>query len=211
MDIKKIIGERIKSTRESMSLSQEELGELTGFSNARISNWERGTRTPKYSYAETLAKALGVKVSWLLCMESAIASESSTPNKHHFESIPVYRMEDKVPFESMTPVEFFPIPDGLKLEINHKSFAVKLVDDSMSPEYNENDYIVFQPNLVARNDQLVLAQLAGSKELVLRRHRNEGGQTLLSPINAQWPTINMNSEDQFKIVGIVNEGLKVVI
>jgi SOS-response transcriptional repressor LexA len=211
MDIKKIIGDRIKSSRENMSLSQEELGQLTGFSNSRISNWERGTRTPKFSYAEKLAKALEVNVGWLLCMESAITDESSTPNRNHFESIPVYSMKDKDPFESMKVVEYFPLSDSLKIKVSHKSFAVKLVDDSMSPKFNENDIIVFQSELDSQHDQIVLVQLKGSKELVLRKISQNKGQILLTPINVQWPTINMNSKDQFTIVGTVNEAFKIVI
>ena len=57
------IGERIKSRRIELDLSQAELAQKSGMSTGAIGNYESETREPKKTMA--LAKALEVNRDWL--------------------------------------------------------------------------------------------------------------------------------------------------
>lgn len=55
------IGKNIKDMRMLKGISQKELAERLNVTPAMISQYETGTRTPKYSTIERIAKALGCK------------------------------------------------------------------------------------------------------------------------------------------------------
>lgn len=52
----------LKKVRKEKGLSQEQLAELLGVSQARVSQYERGYRMPKAKKLFSIAKALGMKL-----------------------------------------------------------------------------------------------------------------------------------------------------
>lgn len=60
------LGARIREIREDQGLSQEQLAERVGTAQSTISQLEQGERNPSYRTLRSLAKALGVSVSYLL-------------------------------------------------------------------------------------------------------------------------------------------------
>ena len=61
------IGERIKERRKALDLTQEQLTELCGWeSQGRVSNYERGKRSPNYDDALKIAKALKSTVDQII-------------------------------------------------------------------------------------------------------------------------------------------------
>jgi transcriptional regulator with XRE-family HTH domain len=62
-DVKEIrVGEKVKTLREQKGLSLKDLGDLTGFSTALLSQMENHLVSPSLGTMIKLAKALGVKV-----------------------------------------------------------------------------------------------------------------------------------------------------
>ncbi len=61
-----MIGDRIRIIRESKNMTQEILGNLSGFTQSQISKIESNTRRVTIQDLPKLATALGVKVSDLL-------------------------------------------------------------------------------------------------------------------------------------------------
>jgi len=61
-----VIGERLKMARKMAGMSQQELGERAGVSRMSISKYERDINVPKSQVLIKLAKALGVKIEYLL-------------------------------------------------------------------------------------------------------------------------------------------------
>ena len=59
------IGARIRIIREQTGLTQQALGELTGFPKAQIGQWERGLRKPGVDSLRGLAEALNGSFLWL--------------------------------------------------------------------------------------------------------------------------------------------------
>jgi transcriptional regulator with XRE-family HTH domain len=66
------VGARIKIAREAKGLTQEQLGRLCGWGDeaqARVSNYERGTREASYGDLRLMAEHLDRPVSWFVLGE----------------------------------------------------------------------------------------------------------------------------------------------
>lgn len=59
----------IAEWRKSKWLTQEELGDLVGVSLTTISNWELGTRQPRFKNLRALADALGITPDQIILVE----------------------------------------------------------------------------------------------------------------------------------------------
>jgi transcriptional regulator with XRE-family HTH domain len=60
MDMRKLVGRNVKRIRQRNGLTQEQLAELSGFSQQYISSLETGGRNPTVVTVYELAMALGV-------------------------------------------------------------------------------------------------------------------------------------------------------
>jgi transcriptional regulator with XRE-family HTH domain len=60
MDMRKLVGRNVARMREQKHLTQEQLADLSGFSQQYISGLERGERNPTVVTLFELARALGV-------------------------------------------------------------------------------------------------------------------------------------------------------
>lgn len=58
-----VTGKRIKEARKATGMTQADLAKKLGIPFQSVSQWERGTRSPKYETLRRIADALGV--SWL--------------------------------------------------------------------------------------------------------------------------------------------------
>jgi transcriptional regulator with XRE-family HTH domain len=66
MDMRKLVGRNVKRVRQEKGLTQEQLAELSGFSQQYISGLEQGRRNPTIVSLYELATALGVSHMELL-------------------------------------------------------------------------------------------------------------------------------------------------
>ena len=60
MDMRKLVGRNVSRLRREKGLTQEEVAELSGFSQQYLSSLERGRRNPTVITLYELALALGV-------------------------------------------------------------------------------------------------------------------------------------------------------
>jgi transcriptional regulator with XRE-family HTH domain len=60
MDMRKLVGRNVKRIRQEKGVTQEQLAELSGFSQQYISGLEQGRRNPTIVSIYELATALGV-------------------------------------------------------------------------------------------------------------------------------------------------------
>lgn len=61
-----LIGKRIKSAREQLGMTQEQLGKKIGYSTMGISYFEKGSRKIKTEDIEKIANALNTSANYLL-------------------------------------------------------------------------------------------------------------------------------------------------
>jgi len=66
MDMRKLVGRNVKRIRQEKGLTQEQLAEISGFSQQYLSGLEQGRRNPTIVSLYELATALGVRHMELL-------------------------------------------------------------------------------------------------------------------------------------------------
>ncbi|AWK13517.1 helix-turn-helix domain-containing protein [Candidatus Fukatsuia symbiotica] len=66
-------GQRIKSRRLKLKLTQKELAKRVGVAHVTISQWERGDTSPRGDRLFSLAEALDCEASWVLRGDSSLA------------------------------------------------------------------------------------------------------------------------------------------
>jgi transcriptional regulator with XRE-family HTH domain len=66
MDMRKLVGRNVRCIRQAKGLTQEQLAEISGFSQQYISGLEQGRRNPTVVTVYELATALGVNYLDLL-------------------------------------------------------------------------------------------------------------------------------------------------
>lgn len=71
-----MLGQRIRTERKKLSLTQEQLAERTGVSDAYIGQIERGERSPTLETLVKLANRLGVTIDYLL-LDSLIPGDDN--------------------------------------------------------------------------------------------------------------------------------------
>jgi transcriptional regulator with XRE-family HTH domain len=72
--INKEIGERIRSRRKALGLTQVELAEMVGYTRVSITRIEKGDRCIAYEKLSPICEALKVTPEWLL-----LGKEAKTP------------------------------------------------------------------------------------------------------------------------------------
>lgn len=77
-DILELVGKRIRDIRKSKSLSQEQLGEKSGFHFTYIGGLERGERNISLSNLAKIAEALEVDIRDLFNFEQELSEEKQT-------------------------------------------------------------------------------------------------------------------------------------
>ncbi len=65
-NISKIIGKRIRSTRERKAIIQKALAKMVGVSPSAINQFEKGEKKPSSELLANIAHALGVSTDYLL-------------------------------------------------------------------------------------------------------------------------------------------------
>lgn len=102
------------------------------------------------------------------------------------------------------------IPIGLETitvetPLKENSFALKIKDTSMMPEFQPHDIIIIQECPSPKDNDFVLATDHKSKEPLLRQYKDYGKTKVLHPLNAGLKDIILEQEKRYAIVGKVVE------
>jgi len=91
------------------------------------------------------------------------------------------------------------------------AFALRVVGDSMEPEFREGETIIVDPDREAVSGSYVIAKIDGGPdgngEATFKRLIRDGGRTYLKPVNNAYPIMDMTGRE-FRIVGVVVEKRK---
>jgi SOS-response transcriptional repressor LexA len=190
-DFAKLVGARIRERREALGLEQWELAKRCGWSQSRISNYERGKRLPIREAIRTLARAL----EW---EPSDMFSEEAVEPGGQIRRVPIkhWTGEMKIPKEVVATVE--PVSDT--------AFALRVVGDAMEaqhgrPTYPDGSIVICDPEVSAKSGRRVIVRLPGQQLLVFRELSEEAGKRYLRPLNRQYPVIELPAKAE--IIGVV--------
>ena len=215
MNIKEEIGRRIFKERKAKDLTRKALAELTDdLKPSRISNWERGIRTPGPEEIKQLAKALDISPAFLMCLTSEKQSKKLpgfgallpilTTSQAYSPKKQVLAIKNHQQTEHTA---FIPIDTATSWHLGDYAFAFKMNDDSMEPELKRQDILIVDPDKEATPGCFVLARIVHDHQVIVRRYKQLSAsmptkEFELLPLNENWPCIQ-SSRIQCKLLGSV--------
>lgn len=201
--INEIIGERLKSIRESKGLSQAQLAKLCGYSAAsRIGNYELGERKISADDAIIISEALNVSPAELLFGDKA---EQVMRNYEYplFTKIQAGTFtENGNAYTESDAVAWIPTAK----KASDKAFWLEVEGHSMTapqggrPSFPEGMLILVDPAEDVEFGDFCVARMLND-EFTFKRLIRDGGIEYLEPLNPRYDLITINGNCQ--IVGKV--------
>ncbi|ELX8377568.1 LexA family transcriptional regulator [Providencia sp. DFU6] len=198
-----IIGERLKSIRESRGLSQAQLAKLCGYSAAsRIGNYELGERKISADDALVISEALGVSPAELMFGDRSnqIVSNYEYPL---FSKVQAGAFtENSNSYTEKDAITW--IPTARKA--SDRAFWLEVEGHSMTapqggrPSFPEGMLILIDPEEPVDIGDFCIARLHGD-EFTFKRLIRDSGTTFLEPLNPRFEMIPINGNCQ--IIGKV--------
>ena len=208
-------------------MSQEELARRVGITRVAVSKWESGLNQPKGRYLNEIANALGVSVSWLLSGKDSVLDETKKPidDTEHFSNVEAASLAGiSIPVLSYVQAgnwrenqEYSGIDGGYEyvtadLDDDSRAFAVWIQGTSMTPEFNEGDLIIVDPDVIPLPGDFVVAKNGGEectfKKYRPRGHKADGSEIFeLVPLNEDYPTLRSET-CPIQIIGTMIEHRK---
>ncbi|HAT1982219.1 TPA: helix-turn-helix domain-containing protein [Legionella pneumophila] len=216
MNIKEKIGQRIMIERKAKGLTRKALAELTSeLKISRINNYERGDRTPGPTEIKLLADALEVSASYLMCltdnregkMTKSLGMGALIPVFDYKQATDPASYIQKIKEDIDTKVEFVPVSTAVSDSIGKNAFALKIKDESMTPEFRIDDVIIVDPDTSPKPGDFVVALIEGEQEVIVRKYKQlsaskEAQQFELIALNEDWANIRIGfNELKAQIVG----------
>ncbi|MBF0602524.1 MAG: helix-turn-helix domain-containing protein [Nitrospirae bacterium] len=205
------LSDRIKQARKHAGLTQKELADKVGISQTAIHKLEGGgSRSSRKTI--TIALTCGVDPIWLDTGrgEMALAGASSfadganndgTDGELHrsyplIARIPLISWDELAKFCGRPQEDFNPdvstwIPVAPKA--SDRCFAMKVPDDSMEPEFSEEEIIIIDPTRKGSHNQFLVAR-EGTNRPTFKQLILHGDQKYLKPLNPRYPLIDVKGE-----------------
>ena len=192
--VNEVIGERLKSIRESRGLSQAQLAKLCGYSAAsRIGNYELGERKISADDAIVISEALGISPAELMFGSQ---SEQVIKNYEYPLFTKVQAGAFSTEFNSYTQKDAVSwIPTAKKA--SERSFWLEVEGQSMTappggkPSFPEGMLILVDPEEEVEFGDFCVARLLND-EFTFKRLIREGGISYLEPLNPRYDLIPIN-------------------
>jgi len=201
------IGNRIRSRRRQLGVTQAKLASKMHIGGSSVSQWENGETSPRGENLYRLAELLEVGAEWILK-----GDPSGAPNIISKE----LRTAGKVPLLSEAQAaNWLGSMEGNEVslasnwisttaEIGDKSFAFKVVGNSMvSPSdarsIPEGAVIIVDPDRRADNGSIVVVKI-NKKDITVKKLIVDAGSRYLSPLNPDYKPIVMT--ETMQIIGV---------
>lgn len=199
------LGERLKQLREDRNLTQEQAAKKVGAKFRTWQSWEHGVSIPRQSKIEKICEFFDISESEL---------RGFTPNTENLnapiQKIPVISWVQAGQFTSISD-PFLPgdADDYIHtITRGENMFALKVRNDSMTPEFNEGDIIIVKPGVEIRNNDFVIIKDVGSQEATFKQYKVYGRKIVLHPLNPKYDDIELDEKKKYVVVGKVLEKTK---
>ena len=214
------IGKRIKTKREELGMTQEELGDKLSLNKSTIQRYETGqVKKIKLPVLQAMAEQLKVDPNWLALKSDNIEyiSPALEPNatllsKEHIHLIPV--------FESVAAgfgayadnriVEYMPLYIVSESEAEN-TIVVKVQGDSMYPKIENGDSIQVLRQDFADNGQVVVIMIDEENAVVKKYEYDKKNKTVkLHSFNPEYKDREFKGIEieQLRILGVVKKVIK---
>lgn len=195
------IGERIKSRREELGLTQQQLADRLGYkSKSAINKIELGVNDIAQKRIVDFAKALNTSIEYLLDMDKKDSEEKPQPVR-----IPVLgRIAAGIPLEMIEDVVDWEEIDAETAKLG-PIFALKVEGHSMEPRILDGDVVIIHQQEDAESGDIVIASVNGDDATCKRLRKFKDGIELVPNNPAYAPMFFSNQEIVSKPVRIIGK------
>jgi SOS-response transcriptional repressor LexA len=199
----KTLGEFIREKREEQGLSARQLAEMAGVSDAHIIYIETGRRNPTFGKVMNILDALGVSVEDYLKESRPGIANIEPAQIRGLHRVPVISLvvagKWKEVCDAFEPGD---ADEWLDSDVRGKNvFALRVVGDSMEPEFKEGEVVIVSPQVEAvPGDYVVVKNRDG--QATFKQLKKYGQKWVLHPLNPNYDDQEV-SRGQFKIIGKV--------
>ena len=197
---------------------QSELARLLNVSPQTVHNWQaRGISKQGILKAQEM---IGCSASWLETGKGQMSLNAlQIPHSQlgKINQIPMISDEQVFGFNSSSrnPVQFSEQQACLftHLSLSPRSFAMKIENAAMMPDFEEGDWIVIDPSVKPDPGDFVVARNGEKGKVVVRKYRPKGLDSShrmlfeLLPLNEDYPVIRSHI-DSVELIGTVMEHRK---
>lgn len=197
------VGEFIRTRRQLAGLSASEVGERAGVSAAHILYIEKGKRRPTFDVLVRVLNALGIPFDEFLRETGFIDANVEPVRMGRLYRIPVvtWVMAGKLK-EVCDAFEPGDADEWIESDVSGKNiFALKVIGDSMEPEFKEGEVIIINPSVEANPNDFVVVKNK-DEEATFKQIKKYGNRWVLHPLNSKYPDQEVKKGD-FKIIGKV--------
>lgn len=189
--------------------SLSELARISGIPQPTLHRMTTGeAKEPRHSTIKPIADYFGVSLSDIIDKDmSDIGIMSNVESIVARREVPliewdqVGKLNNQLDAAYRNDAQKVPVSDA---KIGRNSYALKIVNDSMAPDFPEGSIIVVDPDRTAVNGDFVVAIDPATEQSTFKRLVQDAGRWYLRPLNAGYPTalIDYPSPD---VVGVVVE------
>ncbi|MGY6089083.1 LexA family transcriptional regulator [Avibacterium paragallinarum] len=217
------LGEKIKTYREQLGLSQKELAEKCSvldqdgkpWGQPRIANYEKGNRTPNLDDIEIIAKALNIT-------PQSLAFDNNVTFTHVIKSYQ-YPLLSTIQAGMWCDINYLDNIDSdeqfemvaSQVKASDRAFFLVINGESMLSRFKEGDLVLIDPNLAPTPGKFVAA-INEDNEATFKQYKqlasyDEHGRPHfnLVPLNDSFPTLS-SKEHNITIIGVAVEHRQVL-
>lgn len=199
-EINKRIAERIQHYLDVRSLTQGDLAEYMGVTQATVSNWCNGVKMPRMNKIDKICEFFEVTRSDLMDPEPEPGSNQIA----EFPTIPIlgYVAAGESIFMSDHEVERMPV----KHEYGKDVFGLYIYGDSMAPRIQNGDIVIVRKQSTVDDGEIAIVAVNGDEATCKRVYRSEDSVTLIADNPTVYPPHTYGPQDEpITILGKVIE------
>lgn len=204
---------RLIEARQESQLSQQQLAEKAGMSQAAYQKLESG-KSQRSRMLTSIAKALGVSANWLETGKGRKHEGNTYEEENVANQIRRVRFVPEISWvvaghwadiayvaEDLQEAPHWPCP----VNCSDSTFALRVQGESMSPTFPPGCLIFVDPEVMPISGKKVVAVLtdADPHKTTFKQYIEDGGEKMLKAINPDWPERYVPINGNCRIIGTV--------
>ncbi|MDP2141320.1 MAG: S24 family peptidase [Gammaproteobacteria bacterium] len=198
---------KLKDRMKELGIKPVDLARAIGASRSSLSQWLNSDVEPSAKFIPALCRELQVSPEWIV--ETDYSVRSPAPPPYHtgptLRQVPLISWvaagnwcESPDPYLPGDAEEWVPCP----FDFGVGSFCLRVVGDSMFPEYREGELILVDPTIEAAHNDDVIARTPESKYTFKRLQITPDGSYLLA-LNPDHPERKLKFPPDSHICGVI--------
>jgi len=203
------------------------LANIAGIKPPSISDWINGkTKSIKGPPAARITKHFNLNPLWVTdgigLMQSGLSPSSDTQASSNVESLDPINIEQAPGLRGKVPLISF-VQAGAFAEtidnfnpgdadewidatcpVNRHTFALRVVGDSMEPDFPAGTILIVEPELSPEPNDFVIAK-NGENEATFKQLTRDGADWYLKPLNPRYPIKPLGTS---RVIGVVRDAVR---